>query len=87
MQFTTKFNVDEKVWVLYNNTIINSRLEVVRIKRSRYALKEVITYKLADLEEYVAEEALYSTKEEAAIAWLKQQDLKIALINSQEIKD
>lgn len=67
MEIKTKFNLGQKVYLLWNNKVIRPQIEgiSVRVNALGNGEKDIsITYELVGLDKRFDEEVLFATKEE-----------------------
>lgn len=67
MEIKTKFNLGQKVYLLWNNKVVCPQIEgiIVRVNTLGYGEKDIsITYELVELDKRFDEEVLFATKEE-----------------------
>jgi hypothetical protein len=86
MKAETKYNPKDSVWLIRNNGIKADMISSVKITKTEYAPNLAISYLLKGLGVEYLENQLYSTKKEAAEAWLTSQGLE-QKATIQEIKD
>lgn len=79
MILETKFNLRDIVFYIKDNKIKNSEVLGISIYKDKCNHRTKYTLNVAHTTIELFESLLYSTKEEAAEKWLKQQGLEVGL--------
>ncbi len=78
MEITTKYDMDDKVWIVSNSEIIQTVITKINIQKDAYRF--LIEYTTARWSARMTAKEIFKTKQDAAMDILKQNGIDVGLL-------